>query len=107
MKSQESKVFRTIRRKLERADPEPSATTSKEGRIAAGLELVLLGLLIAFLGVATVGFFRMLGRVDVSWVRGVPVGILFAGAGYFTARKARLLFRSLGLGKSEGNAGDR
>jgi 4-diphosphocytidyl-2-C-methyl-D-erythritol kinase len=43
----------------------------------------------------------------VELVRGVPVGILFAGAGYFTARKARLLFRSLGLGKSEGNAGDR
>ena len=106
MKSQESRVFNAMPRAPGRAPDRSTASPSREQRIALGVELALLVVLVVFLGMATVGLFRMLDRLGISWVRGAPLGIAFVAAAYFTARKAVKSVFALRRGMPDGNSGE-
>lgn len=79
--------------------------SSKEVRAALAIELLLLVALFVALGVAAFKFFRMLDRTGVVWTRGLPVGVLFAGAAYLTARRLARNVSRLRSGEGDGNAG--
>ena len=57
---------------------------SSEEKIAGAVELVLLVALLLLLGVALFKFFRLVERLDVSWVRGAPIGAVFVVAAILT-----------------------
>ena len=63
------------------------------------IELTLLAALLLLLGVAAWKFFRMLDQTGVEWTRGLPVGVLFVGAGYLTYRR---IVRGVGRLRSGG-----
>jgi hypothetical protein len=72
-------------------------------RFALGLELALHATLVVFLAVAAYKFFRMLDRLHVSWVKGLPVALLFAAAGVFVTRRGAQRMR---LPKRDGDDDD-
>jgi hypothetical protein len=76
-------------------------TKLRERRFAWALELALLALLLVFLGSAVYKFFEMLRRVGIGWSRGLPVGLLFLGAGVLTFRRMLRCYRLL-RGRSDG-----
>lgn len=60
-----------------------------ERTAARFVELALLVALLVFLGVAVVRWFRMLDRIDVSWIKGLPLAGVIVAAGWLTARRLR------------------
>jgi hypothetical protein len=78
---------------------------SVESRTAAWIELALLTALLVLLGVAAYKFFCMLDRMGVVWTRGLPVGVLFVGAGFLTYRRIIRGIRRLRSGEGDGNTG--
>ena len=75
-----------------------------ERTLARVVELALLVALLVFLGVAAVKLFRMLDRIGVSWVNGLPVAVLFFAAAYLTFGRLRRGLRRLRFGEDDGTS---
>jgi len=73
-----------------------------ERALAGIVEVVLLGALLVFLGIAAWKLFWMLDRTGISRMKGLPFAALFAGAAYLTGRRMVRVYRLLKSGEDDG-----
>ncbi|MBZ0267886.1 hypothetical protein K8I85_07010 [bacterium] len=80
----------------------PTSPGEERVRTAATLtEGVVLAALLVFLGIAAGKLFLMLGSLGVPLWKGLPVGALFVGAAFLTARRLSACARNLRRGRGD------
>jgi hypothetical protein len=78
-----------------RRGPAPQGET-----VATLVELAVLVVLLAFLGIAAGKFFLVLGRLRIPAWKGIPLGLAFLAAAAYAARRVSIRARALQRGRS-------